>query len=99
MLLVLGLNTQSKTSSPNPIRLAISGMSHGHIAFILGRKEQSDFQLVGIFEPNVELAGSLAKKYGFDSKLVYNNLDNMLDKVKPEVFVAFGSVLEQLEPV
>ncbi|MDP2335391.1 MAG: Gfo/Idh/MocA family oxidoreductase [Bacteroidota bacterium] len=91
--------TQAQSSVQKPIRLAISGMTHGHIAFILGRKDKQDFQLVGVFEPNTELAQKLAKKYGFDPKLIYSDLVSMLDKVKPEAVVAFGSIFEHMATV
>ena len=91
--------SQAQTTLQKPIRLAIIGMTHGHIAFILGRKDKTDFQLVGIYEPNTELAQSLAKKYGFDPKLLYTDLGNMLDEVKPEAAVAFGSIYEHMAAV
>jgi predicted dehydrogenase len=98
--LLMGIpQTQAQTSSQKPIRLAISGMTHGHIAFILGRKDKKDFQLVGVCEPNTELAQRLSKKYGFDPKLIYTNLTNMLDKVKPEAVLAFGSIFEHMATV
>ena len=88
------LNTQSNTQKP--IRMAIAGMTHGHTSFILGRKDKGDFQLVGVFEPNTELANKLSKKYGFDPKLIFDNLEKMLDNVKPEAVVAFGSIFEHM---
>lgn len=69
-------------------------MTHGHIVFFFGRKNKSDFNLVGVYEPNREMALRYAKKYNFDPKLIYNNLDKMLDAVNPEAVVAFGSILE-----
>lgn len=98
-LLMMVPKIQAQSSTQKPIRLAISGMTHGHIAFILGRKEKKGFQLVGVFEPNAALAQSLAKKYGFDPKLIYSNLENMLDQVKPEAVVAFGSIFEHLATI
>ncbi|MDR3625350.1 MAG: Gfo/Idh/MocA family oxidoreductase [Ignavibacteriaceae bacterium] len=77
-----------------PIRLAIAGMTHGHIAFYFGRMIKSDFNLVGIYEPNREMALRYAKRYNFDPKLIYDDLDKMLDAVKPEAIAAFGSVLD-----
>ncbi len=99
LLLIIAQKNQAHSTVQKPIRLAIVGMTHGHIAFILGRKDKKDFQLVGIFEPNTELANSLAKKYGFDKKLIYNNLKIMLDNVKPDAAVAFGSVFEHMAAV
>ena len=87
-------NLLAQTSLQKPIRLAIAGMTHGHIVFFFGRKVKSDFNLVGIYEPNREMASRYAKQYDFDPKLIYDNLDEMLDAVKPEAVVAFGSILE-----
>jgi predicted dehydrogenase len=99
ILLMIIPEIQAQSTPKQPIRMAIAGMTHSHIAFILGRKDKGDFQLVGVFEPNTELANKLSKKYGFDLKLVYNDLAKMLDKVKPEVVVAFGSVFEHMAVV
>lgn len=97
--LLIITKTEAQSLTQKPIRLAISGMTHGHIAFILGRKDKGDFQLAGIFEPNAELAKRLSKKYNFDPKLVYSNLETMLDHVKPQAVVAFGSIFEHLATV
>lgn len=99
LFLIILPNLRAQTPIKIPIRLAIAGMTHGHTAFILGRKEKSDFQLVGVFETNTELAQTLAKKYDFDPKLIYTNLGRMLDSVKPEAVVAFGSIFEHMAVV
>ncbi|MFA5329686.1 MAG: Gfo/Idh/MocA family oxidoreductase [Prolixibacteraceae bacterium] len=98
-ILMIIPSTQAQSNSQKPIRLAVSGMTHGHIAFILGRKDKGDFKLVGVYEPNVELAQSLSKKYNFDPKLIYSDLDQMLESTKPEAVVAFGSIFEHLATV
>ncbi len=63
--LIAGVSSRNALAQPiseKPVRLAIAGMTHGHIAFILGRKDKGDFKLVGAYEPDQELANSLAKK-------------------------------------
>ena len=96
-LIVLELTTLlAQKPSQTPIRLAIAGLTHGHSAFILGRKEKPDFNLVGIYEPNRELAIRYSKTYNFNPKLIYNDLGKMLDSVKPEAVVAFGSIYEHM---
>jgi len=99
LLLMTVPKIQAQSSKQKPIRLAISGMTHGHTAFILGRKDKEDFHLVGVCEPNTELANRLAIQYKFDPKLIYSNLESMLDNVKPEAVVAFGSVFEHMATV
>lgn len=94
MLLSHALYAQDK-----PIRIAVAGISHGHSAWILGHKPQSKFTLVGVYEHNKDLAQKSAKHYKLDEKLFSDNLDKMLDDVKPDAVVAFGSIYDHLAAV
>jgi predicted dehydrogenase len=90
----------SKAQLPDqkPLRMAVAGLTHGHAAFILDRvkKGKTDIELVGIYEPNRELSGRLAKQYNLKADLFYVDLANMLDAVKPEAVAAFGSIFEHM---
>jgi predicted dehydrogenase len=100
-LLILSFHNTAYTQSANkgPVRLAVAGLTHGHVSWILGRKEKSDAVMVGIYEPNTELAQRLAKRYGLSNDLFYTDLGKMLDAVKPEALVAFGSIYEHMAAV
>ena len=93
------LNIQAQEPTKPPIRLAIAGVTHGHASFILGRKNKSDFKLVGIYEPNLELALRYAKTYNFSPSIIFNDLGKMLDSVKPEAVCAFGSIYDHMSVV
>jgi len=99
LILLATFNIRGQQPSQKPIRLAIAGLTHGHSAFILGRKDKSDFTLVGIYEPNRELAVRLGKEYNFSQELIYKDLGKMLDSVKPDAVVAFGSIYEHMAVV
>ena len=99
LILISSFNIKAQQPSQKPIRLAIAGLTHGHSAFILGRKDKSDFTLVGIYEPNRELALRLAKTYNFNPELIHKDLSKMLDSVKPDAVVAFGSIYEHMAVV
>lgn len=99
ILLFLFPSFYAKSQNEKPIRLAVAGMTHGHIAFILNRPDKGDFQLVGVFDANVERTQQLAEKYKFSTNLIYHDLEQMLDKVKPEAVVAFGSIYDHLAVV
>ncbi len=63
---LLQLDTsKAQSTAQKPVRMAVAGLTHGHAAFILDRakKGKTDIELVGIYEPNKELAARLAKKY------------------------------------
>jgi predicted dehydrogenase len=76
----------------------VARITHGHVARIW-RTPHPDIEIVGIFEPNAELADRFAKRFGFDRRLVYTDLGKMLDASKPEAVVAFGSIYEHLAVV
>jgi predicted dehydrogenase len=99
ILLCAALMTFQVITPQKPIRLAVAGMTHGHVAFILNRPDKKDFEIVGYFESNKELANELSKKYKLSASLMYSDLAKMLDQVKPEAVVAFGSIFDHLAVV
>jgi len=97
LLCFIDLRSAGQSPSP-PVRIAVAGITHGHVGWILSRNKP-DVTLTGIYEPDNELAQRYAKKYGISTDLFYNDLGKMLDAVKPEAVVAFGSVYEHLNVV
>jgi predicted dehydrogenase len=71
-----------------PLRLGIAGFSHSHVHGILGRGGK-DVRIVGVAEPNRELAERYAKRYGLDPALLFGTLEEMLAKANPEAVAAF----------
>jgi len=79
-----------------PVRLAVAGISHGHNAWILGRKNDAAVQLVGIYETNKELVKKMMDKFHLNPALFYDDMNTMLEKVKPEGVLGFGTTLQHL---
>lgn len=96
---LLFLVMTSFLGAAEPVRVGVAGLEHGHVGWILGREAKGDIELVGIAESDAALAGQLCKRFGIDESLVYPNLDAMLDAVKPEAVVAFGSIDEHVDVV
>ena len=95
-LFVLNLSAQP---AEQPVRLAVAGISHDHVGWILGKKDKSKVVLVGIYEPNKELVAKQMKRFGLPANLFYDNLEKMLDEVKPEAVSAFGPIYNHLAVV
>ncbi|MFC6997111.1 Gfo/Idh/MocA family protein [Rufibacter roseus] len=81
------------------VRIAIAGLSHGHVDWFFNRSDKTDITLVGIYEPNKELAEKYAKKYKINPRLFFTDLATMLDKVKPDAVSAFGATNEHIAVV
>jgi len=97
--LISGFKGYSQDGHRGAVRLAVAGITHGHVAWILGRKEKTDISLVGIYEPDKDLARRYAQKYSLSPDLFFSNLGKMLDSVKPEAMVVFGSIYEHMAAV
>ncbi len=79
-----------------PVRIAVAGLSHGHNRSVLNRIHDSVINVVGIYEPNVELASRLALQYKVDQSLFYTDLNTMLDKTNPEGVLGIGTTFDHL---
>ncbi|MEP7271430.1 MAG: Gfo/Idh/MocA family oxidoreductase [Acidobacteriota bacterium] len=82
-----------------PVRVVIARLTHSHVGGILGRAQKGDIQVVGIYETDNEVVERYHKRFNFDKQLVQTDLAKMLDTLKPEAVVAFGSIAEHLSVV
>ena len=96
LLTVLCLHTNGQQA---PLRVGVVGLTHTHVHWILGRPNDDKITIVGIVEPNKELALRYTKQHGFSMDMVYASLDEMIAKTKPEAVTAFGTIYEHLEVV
>lgn len=90
---------QGGIAQDRPVRVAIAGMTHGHVGWILKREDIGDIEVVGLAEPNEELAKRLISSSNLDVNLWYSDLGEMLKETKPEAVCAFGSIYNHLEVV
>ena len=99
LLLFILLGHSAAAQAAPPLRVGIAGLTHTHVHGILGRAKRGDIVIVGIAEPNRELARRYTQQYGLSMDLVYNSLAEMLAKTKPEAVTAFGTIYQHLEVV
>jgi len=82
-----------------PLRLGIAGFTHDHVHQILRRPAKGDVEIVGVAEPNRELAMRYLKRYNLPESLWYASLDAMIAATKPEAVCAFNSIFEHKQVV
>lgn len=82
-----------------PLRLAVAGVSHGHVWEVFSRIDRGDFVIVGVAERDegIRKNSSLYKK--LDSSLFYADLEEMLDKTKPEAVIVYEPIYDHLRVV
>jgi predicted dehydrogenase len=90
---------QQMKNHEEPLKVAVIGLTHDHVHWILGRKKSDDIEIVAIVEPNEELVARYQKQYNLSKDLVYRSMKDMMQKVKPEAVMAFNDIYGHLEVV
>jgi predicted dehydrogenase len=85
----------SAETAKAPLRVAIAGLVHGHAeGFFQNSAHRQDIQIVGIAEPDQQLASKYAAQFGLDRKLLFTDLDDMLQKTHPQAVLAYTNTYD-----
>lgn len=99
LLLFVLLSIIQTEAQDQPLKIGVAGLSHGHVGWVFTANKRSDIEIVGIAEPNRELAERYMKQHGLSMDLVFDSLEEMLEKTKPEAVTGFGTTFAHLEIV
>lgn len=91
-------NGNAQQHGEQSLKMAVIGLSHGHSHWIFNQ-ERPEIEIVGIYEPDKQLAEKFREQYQLQESLFYSELAQLFDNEKPEAAVAFGSVFHHLEAV
>ena len=95
----MNLTTYAQREKEKPLKVAVAGLAHGHVSWILRNDSSRNLELVGVYDKSAELGARLLKQFKLPESLFHSSLAKMLDDLKPEAVVAFGSIYEHLEIV
>ncbi len=91
---------QIRSNSVPPVRVGIARLTHDHVAWVFNSSySKENIEIVGIAEPDTDVVHKYEKSYGLSPEIVFNNLEEMIEKTAPEVVMAFGSTYEHLKVV
>jgi len=92
---------QAQTSSmETPIRVAIVGLTHGHVkGFLHNLPTSQSAKLVAIVEPNAALAKQYRDQYKLDPALFYTDEEAMIEKTHPDAVLGYGTILEHRQVI
>lgn len=98
-LLLAGSLEVRAADSAAPIKVVIAGLVHGHANGFFKRAYQESVEIVGICEPNREVAKQYRDRYHFDEALFGTDLQKTLDERKPQAIWVFSSTYDHLAAV
>lgn len=85
----------TKSAGALPLRIGVVGLVHGHVFGFFGYYLHNPaIQIVGIAEPNQDLATRVSDQYGLDRRLFYSSLEDMLVRTHPQAVVTYTSTYD-----
>jgi predicted dehydrogenase len=95
LLALLSPAAEPADGGERPLRLAIAGLVHGHVeGFLRAARGRSDVAIVGIADPDPALHRRYAPRHGLPEALFFTDLEEMLDRVKPDAVASFTSTYD-----
>ena len=98
-LLMMAMSLLKTEAQEAPLKVAVIGLTHTHVHWILGRPDQGDIKIVGIVEPNKELAQRYADQHGYSMDIVFDSMEELMADTQPEAVTAFGTIYDHLSVV
>jgi glucose-fructose oxidoreductase len=93
VLTVASLSCGKAFAEAQPIRVAVVGLEHGHIAgFFKQFPNQHDVELVGIVDADTALSQRYAQEFHLDQSLFYTQLDAMIAARHPQALLVYTSI-------
>ena len=88
-VVVFGLNLQA---AGEKLRVGVVGLVHGHVRGFLNQAlKRPDIEVVGIAEPDESLRQRYAADYHLPLDRFFAQIDDMIEKAKPETIVLYTS--------
>ena len=83
-----------------PLRVGIVGLVHGHVAgFFEHSLHQPGIQVVGIAEPDPQLAARYAQQFALDRSLLFSRLEDMLEKTHPQAVLVYSNTFDHRQVI
>jgi predicted dehydrogenase len=102
LIIIAALLTMVSTvgaQTVKPFKVGVAGLTHTHVHWLLGRAHDGDIEIVGVAEPNRDLAERFLKQHNLPMSLLYASLEDMITKTKPEAVLAFNSIDQHIDVV
>jgi predicted dehydrogenase len=89
-----------RSSRGKPVRLAIAGLTHGHVSgFLRSVQWHREVEIVGVWDPDPGPLAKYAKANNFTAAILFTDLAGMLNAVNAEAVATFTDTFSHLAVV
>ena len=87
-------------SAEAPVRVVVIGLVHGHAGGLLSNiPKNTNVQLVGIAEPDTQLAMRYEQQFHLDHKLFYTDAEKMLVEQHPDAALVYTDIVDHRKAI
>lgn len=97
MLIIILFCMVSQLFGQERLKVAVAGMSHDHVHVLFNLYKQNNIELLGIAESDKDLVLRMQERYDLPDSLFYLNLESLLNKVKPDVVLAYNPISQHID--
>lgn len=98
-LFILALFLCVGAFSQKPLEVVLAGLTHDHVGGVLQQNRSGKVKIIGIAEPNKELAERIKKRYNLPDSIFFPDLPSALKNHKPEAVMAFNAIAQHIDVV
>lgn len=85
----------TRAQQPTPLKVAIVGLEHGHVAGFLSQlPKHPDVKLVGIADADSSLCQKYGKQFALPEDLFFKSEANMIERARPDAVLVYTSIAE-----
>ncbi len=99
ILATLLISSISLIAQQKPLEIGVIGLTHSHVHWIFNSDVREEFTIIGIVEPDRDVAAKYALQYGFDMNMVFPSIELLFEKNQPQAVTAFGNIYDHLKIV
>ena len=89
----------SSLANAQLLKVGVAGLSHDHANGLMQQYKRGEVILLGIAESDMNLVARYKKNFQLPDSLFYQNLNLMLDKIKPDAVLAYNAISEHIDVV
>ena len=99
LLIFFALLFFAVSSNGQKLKVAVAGLNHDHAYGIMHQYQNGEVIIVGIAEPDKNLADKYKKRFQLPDSLFYPNLNELLKHIKPDAVLAYNAIVDHLAVV
>lgn len=99
LLLTTALLMLSFSGMAQVLKVGIAGLNHDHAYGLMQQYKNGEVIILGIAEPNKELAQRYQKLYNLPDSVFYSSTEAMLQHTNPDAVLAYNAIADHLSVV